>query len=470
MRADYLGCYGAAFAKTPHIDQLSKEGITYENACSTSPLCVPARASLLTGKNAVENGVLHNDAWLRPDHRECGLETWPQILSDNGYETIAVGKMHFYPWDAMEGFDRRIISEDKRHYLVNDDYAEYLSSRGLKKYRGIDCEGYFEGKGAMVNPLNKEDQADQWIAKEACKVIRAQSTEKPFAMMVGFLSPHCPYDPDQSFASLFDEADMLDAVPETEESMSFHERMVNAYKLPWAQVDYSVLTEKEKKRIKAYYSACIHDVDECVGSIINALKEKGIYDETVIIFASDHGDLVGDFGLMGKHYFYEPSVHVPMIIKDQSLGQAGSRRNEIVNLTDLRATILHIAGIEGKETEDSKTLSCYKKNSEERILFGATDIGYIARMGHWKLCRYVTGLTQLFNLADDPNEQVNLAYTSQSMNIFKKLDAYMQRRLCESLCTANGEKTVDTTMSLEQNDYFERNWKRPYPVNTGGKA
>ncbi|QUI22112.1 sulfatase-like hydrolase/transferase [Vallitalea pronyensis] len=468
MRADYLGCYGADFAKTPNIDQLAGEGVVYENACSTSPLCVPARASLLTGKNAIVNGVLENSTWLRPDHGACGIETWPQILSDNGYDTIAVGKMHFYPWDTMEGFDKRIISEDKRHYLVEDDYADYLTSKGLKKYRGIDCEGYAEGKGAMMNPFKLEDQADQWITRQACDTIGASSDDKPFAMMVGFLSPHCPYDPDVSFAEHFQSSEMPDSVPETPESMSFRERLVNAYKKPWAQVDYSSFTEEEKKKVKAHYSACIHDVDVCVGYIVEALKKKGIYDNTVIIFASDHGDFVGDFGLIGKHYYYEPSIHVPLIIKDTTVQASGTRKKEVVNLTDIRATILQIAGIEGIqdiETEDSKILSCYKESTEERMLFGATDIGYMARMNEWKLCRYKKGLTQLFNLNKDPYEQVNLAYTQENMDIFKKLDAYMQKRIVESIYEANMDKIVDKTTSLDEDDYFKRHWKRPYPVS-----
>ncbi|WP_461206236.1 sulfatase family protein [Clostridium sp. DL1XJH146] len=465
MRADYLGCYGATFAKTPNIDKLSEEGTQYCNAISPSPICVPARASLLTGENSVVNGVLQNSVWLRPDHEECGLKTWPKQLSENGYETIAVGKMHFYPWDAKEGFQKRIISEDKRHFLVEDDYADYLKEKKLKKFRAIDCKGYAEDKGAMYNPLPKEDQADAWIARKASEYIDSYAEDKPFAMMVGFVSPHDPYDPDKSYADLFKSIEMPEPIPSTEDSESFLPGLIEAYKAPWAQVDYSNFTLEQKKKVKAYYSACIHDIDVGVGKIVEALKKKGIYEDTVIIFSSDHGDFVGDFGLMGKYQFYEPSIHVPLIVKDTALEKKGIKKEELVSLTDVYSTILHIAGIDDKETEDSKILSCYKeKTYENRVIFGATDIGYMIRSKKWKYSRYRSGLTILIDLENDKQEQNNIAYKKETMEIMKELDEHMQSKLIDSMFRGNTEKNADFTFQMEKGPFFRRDWGRPYPV------
>jgi len=110
LRHDFLSCYGADFIDTPNIDALCERGIRYERAYSEHPVCVPARAALLTGMNSVKAGVLDNSQWLRPDYRQCGLRTWPEILSAQGYYTLATGKMHFYPWQARFGFQRRIIA------------------------------------------------------------------------------------------------------------------------------------------------------------------------------------------------------------------------------------------------------------------------------------------------------------------------------------------------------------------------
>ena len=100
LRHDFLGCYGAGFIDTPNIDALWEEGVRYERAYSEHPVCVPARAALLTGMNAVKAGVLDNSRWLRPDYGQCGVRTWPEILNDLGYYTLSTGKMHFYPWQA----------------------------------------------------------------------------------------------------------------------------------------------------------------------------------------------------------------------------------------------------------------------------------------------------------------------------------------------------------------------------------
>ena len=104
LRHDFLSCYGATFVETPNIDALCNQGICYRHAYSEHPVCVPARASLLTGMNAIKTGVLDNGQYLRPDYRACGLQTWPELLNNEGYHTVATGKMHFYPWEKRFGF------------------------------------------------------------------------------------------------------------------------------------------------------------------------------------------------------------------------------------------------------------------------------------------------------------------------------------------------------------------------------
>ncbi len=160
LRYDFLSCYGAEFITTPNIDSLSEEGVMYRRAISPFPICVPARASLLTGRNALENGVLDNGHWLRPDLAECGIKTWPELLTENGYQTAAIGKMHFYPWDAEHGFRYRMIAEDKRYLHIRDDYAEFLARSGLRKFHGNEHEGYFENKGAIISKVPLHLQVD----------------------------------------------------------------------------------------------------------------------------------------------------------------------------------------------------------------------------------------------------------------------------------------------------------------------
>ena len=128
LRADFVSCYGAGFIDTPHIDGIAAAGIRYERAYSASPLCVPARTALLTGMSAARTGVADNLHALRPDYREAGIGTWPELLARAGYHTAAIGKMHFYPWDAAHGFHERVACEDKLWPLIRDDYARYLEA------------------------------------------------------------------------------------------------------------------------------------------------------------------------------------------------------------------------------------------------------------------------------------------------------------------------------------------------------
>ncbi len=462
LRADFVGCYGAEFAKTPNIDKLACEGILYKRAVSPSPFCVPARASLLTGHNSLRNGVIYNTQWLRPDYETCGIETWPALLSMEGYETTAIGKMHFYPWDAMEGFNKRIIAEDKRHIFVKDDYSDYLETMGLKKIHGNEHEGYYENKGAVINKIPLEHTADEWIARNACQYIEHYDEPGPFALMVGFLSPHCPYDPPREYADLFDEAKMPDSIPATEESNSFRDDEIEANLGKWNGVDYSEFTEQQKKKIRAHYCATVSHVDNGIGAIIDSLKKKGLYNNTVIIFSSDHGDYLGDYDFVGKGHFYESSIHVPLIIKHPDI-TGHIQCDSLVSLTDIRAAILMFAGMEECITKDSRILPVFGGEERKEGIFGFDQRGYMLVEKRWKLCRYYNGVTMLFDLKNDPYEQINLAYDRKYSLVMKRMDAVLQAEIVSSACDANADKNVEHRSIKGRDLFYERNWERPYP-------
>lgn len=153
LRHDFLSCYGAPHIATPNIDRIAAEGIRYDRAYSLHPVCVPARCSLLTGLNAWRTHVLTNGNYLRPDRAACGIRTWAEMLTNCGYLTSAIGKMHFYPWDASFGFQHRIACEDKVWVNIQDDYWHYLQQRGHRKYMGKEHVGYDEQRGACVSLL-----------------------------------------------------------------------------------------------------------------------------------------------------------------------------------------------------------------------------------------------------------------------------------------------------------------------------
>ncbi len=266
LRADFLGCYGATFLRTPHIDALAAGGTRYDRCVSPSPLCVPMRASLLTGRNAIQNGVLTNDQWLRPDRKAAGVQTWPQRLAAAGYATAAIGKMHFYPWDISEGFQHRVIAEDKRHIRIQDDYYHHLQRHGHTKYRGSEHDGYFEHKGAIVSKIPAEHQVDVWVADEASRFIEGYRDDRPFTLMVAFPGPHDPYDPPPELAGLFDSADMPPSIPATADSVAFRESFIASYLRPWNGVAYTEFTEAQKRKIRAHYAALVQQIDRGSGA------------------------------------------------------------------------------------------------------------------------------------------------------------------------------------------------------------
>jgi arylsulfatase A-like enzyme len=465
LRGDFLGCYGADFIETPHIDSLAERGARYERAYSTSPICVPARAALLTGRNAIKNGVTDNGQWLRPDLADCGIKTWPELLNEQGYYTAAIGKMHFYPWDIKHGFQYRVAAEDKRWLYVRDDYYHFLREHGHRKYHGNEHEGYYENKGAIINKLPWELSVDHFVGQEACRFIRAYGGETPFAMMVGFPGPHCPYDPNEEFLDGVQADRLPEAIPEVPgNAPRLRQGNIDGNRRPWNGVDYTEFTEEQKRKIRLHYAAEVRQIDYEVGQILEALRDQDLLEKTVIIFASDHGDYLGDHNLIGKGSFYEGSIKVPMIVH---LPWAEDARvyNGLVELTDVTATLLQFGGCALPAYMDSKPLPDLGGSGEghKDYLIGATGGGWMIYDGTWKLAKYSNGEVLLFNLADDPTEQRNLLNDPQHQEKFLALDALLTQAVMRSVRESHEMQRVYNNTLSSDPGFGKEGWQRAYP-------
>lgn len=465
LRPDFLSCYGAAFIDTPHIDSLCDSGVRYEKACAPSPVCVPMRSTLLTGLNAIRTGVMGNGQYLRPDLDACGIHTWPQLLADSGYRTSAIGKMHFYPWEASMGFDDRIVCEDKRWIQVADDYQQYLKAKGLRKLHGNEHEGYQEGRGAFVHQHDYEDSWDGFVGNETSRYIRDYDSDSPFAIMVGFPGPHCPYDPSPQYRDLFSPDDMPEPYPVgTDQPADFIEENVRGNKASWNGVDYSEFTTAHKKKIRAYYAALVKQIDDKVGEIISALKDTGHYDNTIIVFCSDHGDYLGDHGLIGKGSYYESSTKVPLIIRIPEMGKSSVHTGPI-SIEDITATLLHLGGGELPSYMDSQPLPDLGiEGSHARdVIFGFVASGSMCYDGIWKLARYSNGYAALFNTDEDPAEQHNRINDSACQEIRARLDALLNAQMLRSINRAHAEKNHNTDWVDPDFAAGAGCWQRVYP-------
>ena len=252
LRRDFLSCYGASFIDTPNIDWIADNGVRYDNAYSASPLCVPARTTLLTGMNAVKNGVTDNLHAIRPDYNDAGIRTWPQVLAAAGYYTSAVGKMHFYPWDARHGFQYRVVCEDKLWAYVRDDYYHYLKDRGLRKLPWHEYGDYVASRGTATTDVPWDHSWDRFTGREARRFIERHGSDGPFAMMVGFPGPHDPYDPAADFPHKFSAADMPDPVPAAGDPAGLVADHIRARQ--GMGMDLADWSDDQKKSARAHYA------------------------------------------------------------------------------------------------------------------------------------------------------------------------------------------------------------------------
>jgi arylsulfatase len=465
LRADFLSCYGARCIETPHIDSLAERGVRYDRAYSAHPVCVPARVSLMTGMDGVKTGVLDNGQFLRPDYGEMGIQCWPEILSAEGYYTAAIGKMHFYPWDVRLGFQYRSIAEDKRWLYIRDDYYHYLHAAGLRRYHGNEHEGYYEHKGAIVNRLPWEYSVDHFVGMEACRFIDQHGGEGPFAMMVGFPGPHCPYDPCPEFLDKVNVDAIPEAVPEVEgDTPRVRANNVRGNLGPWNGVDYTDFTAEQKRKIRIHYAASVSQIDYEVGQILQSLSRQGLIENTVVIFSSDHGDYLGDHNLIGKGTFFEASTRVPMLVSMPGMDEARVCP-DLICLGDVTATLLHLGGCEVPAHMDSiplPGLGIPVETPRTRV-YGVLQGGWMIDDGRWRLAKYSTGEAVLFNRRQDPDEQKNLYYDAAHLEVRSQLEAELTQYLMASMREANHDRRV-YVRDLSQKTWFGREgWQRPYP-------
>ena len=468
LRADFLSGYGASFIDTPHIDALGTQGIRYDRAYSAHPVCVPARASLITGMHAVKTGVLDNGQFLREDYQACGLRTWPELLNEHGYYTVATGKMHFYPWEKRLGFQHRIIAEDKLWGYIRDDYDHFLKAQGYTKTAFREQPEYHENFGALVSPIPWEYSVDHFVGEASVQWIEAYDGNQPFAMMVGFPGPHNPYDPAPEYAT-FRPEDMPEPLAAAPKDIALMQARQPSRSNSPRQSWYAVQNERGPAREtyllqRAYYAGLIKQIDHEVGCIVEALRRKGVLDNTAIIFASDHGDCLGDHGLSGKGSYYESVCHVPLLVRHPGL-PGGIVSQELVAATDVTATILSLAGCQVPDYMDAVALPGLGLADEGRrdAIVGMLRNGWMYFDGTWKLCKYAGGV-HLFNLADDTDEQRNLAGDCYYADVLRRLDGALTAEMMRLMDEAFFSQRVYTFSYSSSPSFGHVGWERTYPM------
>jgi arylsulfatase len=416
MRADLMGCAGHPVIQTPHMDTLARRGVRFEQAYSTTPVCIPARATIMTGLEGHSLGITtYVEGFPLPTGN-----TLPQLLGDGGYETRVVGKMHVYPERRHYGFDSMLLCEEGRVFGAKspqkrgyDDYERWLAEQG---YPGQAFSHGIANNEYTVSPWHLPDHLHptEWIADQSCKTIVRRDWTRPLFLWASFTAPHPPLTPLMRDLYMYDRDEMpKPPIGDWAGRHSvYHERIALGY-------GGDVRTEKQTDMAYRGFYASITQVDRAINRIIGTLREEGILDNTWIVFTSDHGDNMGDHGLWFKSSFTRGACNIPLIVVPPNARLVGNdwvpgqTNASPVGLQDLLPTCLDIAGIPVPGGLDGRSLLPLVRqpahSAVREVILGEFGLAGARTLmvtdGQWKYIWFEEdGKELLFDLQHDPAE------------------------------------------------------------------
>lgn len=437
QRSDALGCMGNSSVISPNIDQLAEEGSVFTSAYTSCPSSTPARAGLLTGLSPWHHGLLG----YGKISETCKYEL-PRLLRNQGYFTFGIGKMHYYPQRNRHGFHGTLLDESGRVEDKNfvSDYRLWFQIQdpaGNPDVTGIGWNDH----GAAPYKLPEHLHPTYWTGEMAKEFIEDYNTQgEPLFLKVSFARPHSPYDPPARFIEMY--KDKTIPAPAVGDWCGKYATLLDPEKAP-KDAAYGNFGAEYAEHSKRYYYANITFIDEEIGKIIKALKDKNMYDDALILFISDHGDMMGDHYHWRKTYPYEGSSHIPFIVKwPKSFGIAHEKISQVVELRDVLPTFVEAAGgtvpadVDGKsvlqlahhQTDgwrryiDLEHATCY---SPDNYWCALTDgkIKYV-----WN---FHNGSEQLFDLVKDPHELHNAVNDRKYKKQLQALRKAMVKHLAE---------------------------------------
>ena len=404
MSAKALPFYGHPVVKAPTLSRLAEEGVVFENAYCNSPLCGPSRTSMMTGLLPSKAGGFDN-----AHNFSAALPTFAHYLRLGGYLTCLSGKMHFTGPDQMHGYEERLTTD-----IYPSDFGWTPNwSEPEAKVTFQDMTNVLE-TGPCLRSLQIDYDDD--VATQACGWLydRARhNSEQPFMLTVSFTSPHDPYVARPEFWDMYseDEIDLPRIPPIPVGEMDPHSARIHGhYSIGEAEVTDDII-----RRARHGYYASIEYIDAKVAALMRVLEETGLAEDTLVIFGSDHGDMMGERGLYYKKSFYEWSSRVPLIFWADGRIKPG-RFSETVSLLDLLPTFADLAGTAGDvlEADGASLLPCLAGGSlghrtipAEFLSEGVFEPTFMLLQGRLKMLYSESDPPILFDLEADPNELAN---------------------------------------------------------------
>lgn len=432
LRADGIGCVGG-WARTPQLESLAREGMLFTGCVTTSPVCVPARLTFATGQYPHNTGIWQNCPHvLAPEQG-----TWMQAVRAAGYRTSLFGKTHLHPTSG----DLREV-EHELHAYGWDDVDEIPGPRAAancwshmtarweakgfwKAYREDYAERFANKPWvARPSPLPLEEFADVYVGQRAKEYLQAYDGEEPWCCTVSFGGPHEPWDTPEAYAARYEPAGM--PAPRT-----FPE---DRGERPRGRLD--AMRERapnpspqEIAAMRANYAANVELIDAQIGEILEVIRARGEWEQTAVLFTSDHGELNGDAGMIYKSNFLGGAVEVPMIARFPDMPEAvrGTRNSTPVEWHDAGATLVELAGATLGHTQFARSLMPVLRGEASRVRHYAISelCGEVCiQTEGWRMALNNEGRPYLLlDRVNDPEETVNLAGSAEHVDVRRELSA-----------------------------------------------
>ena len=414
------GCYGDSHVQTPALDGLAARGVRFDNAYCASPICVPSRMSMLTASHPSKQ-----DCWTNDDYLSSEIPTWLHAMGAAGHYPELIGRMHAMGPDQMHGYAHREVGDHSPNWggIPRHDMGVLNDTNDPQGHSLVAC-----GAGQSAYEVKDRDVTNAALGA----LERIAKEERPFCLTVGLMLPHAPYVASRHWVDYYMQELDPPAIPPGVDEHPW---------ISWWRENRGIgsVPERQSRLARAAYWGLVSTMDEMIGRILDKLRETGLEQDTLVVYASDHGDHVGERGLWWKHMLFDESTKVPLIMALPGVLPESESRDEVVGLIDVAQTMIEALGgtplpqADGRsfwpiltgqhEAWDNTVFSEYCTDEVPAWTGGRAVQQRMVRRGAWKLHVYSKYPPLLFNLDDDPQELNDLSRDPTHAAVLKEMMA-----------------------------------------------